>query len=1171
MQLLRTRAPVLLVFLTLALHGLFPVPAHGATRTLWRIGSFDRSSREFKAEFDSSTFGEGHSHLLHRVGRSEEKDWPGFHPGSANGVAGGREHPYTVVFSLKSPPRGTFTLKISTLHRTPRRPRLRVEINGRWGNFFFRPWLTYEFENPGDSSTPHSSFDSMDVALPAGYFRMGENRLVLSLLDEPATAEGAGGTGRFGISGVFYDALSLSNEPARRFVPTEIHARAVPAVFYRMREGGLKEIIEVVVRLHRKTRQGFVTLVLNGRRVRKAFPTEADFGERRVEIEVPEWLGEAEARLRVDVNGPSRNFRFTFRPKRKWVVYIAPHNHLDVGYTDYPARVAEGQSRVIDQALELMKKHPDFRYTLDGSWNLEQYLLTRDPARQEEALERVREGRLGLPAQYANLLTGYASLETLLRSLYFSKEFARRHGLPFELASISGVPSYSGAYPSLLAAAGVKYWVAAPDNSLSSHSIRGRWHEKSPFYWRGPDAGKVLSWHSRHYRQAASLFGRPPRLEAIRDSLPVFLQSFPESGYKPDAVLIYGTQGANEALLPEHATFIETWNEQYAYPRLRYATLTDFMRTIEKEFGDELPTYSDAEGHDWEDGVGSDARFVVEDRRNQSRVLSAEILSTLAHRLRPELRTSRDSLKDIWRNLVLFAEHTWGAAISVSKPDHEQSRGQLKVKHRRVTRASGQIEELLERSMSRLTHEIQAPGSTLVVFNSLNWPRDELVETDLDDGRVITDLATRERVAFEILWAGQGYRRVRFLARDIPAVGYKCYALLEGEEENRDTSSSTRAGPTATMVENDFYRLALDPASGAVRSLYDKELGRELVDLGSSYKFNQYIYVTGGDGETRILRPVKSRPQAERTVHTSQEGQLVSVTRVPYGHSIRLSSSATNTPAIETEILLFDGEKRIEFINRVEKKAVLTKEGVYFAFPVAIDNPQFFFDTQTGWMDPARDLREGAGAEWFSVQNWMAVRDERMTVAVVPVGAPLAALGDFVRGDWPARFQPKSATLFSYIMNNYWHTNYRASQGGEFVFRYVVTSSEDFRPEELSRLAWGARRPVELDTIMGRNIRENPLRPLPAGGLEFLKTDASNVVLVTWKQAEAGEGTILRFLETAGRPTTLTIQFPRFNIISATLTNAVEDDLRPLRTAANSLQVTLTPHELVSLRVQFNP
>ena len=174
MHMLRTRVPVFLVFLTLALNGFFPVPAHGATKTLWQIGTFDCLSIEFKAEFDSSSFSVNHSPPLYRVGQSEEtKDWPGFHPGSANGVAGGREHPYTVIFSLKSPPQGTFTLKISTIHRTPRRPRLRVEINGRWGHFFFRPRLSYEFENPADASTPHYSYDTIDIDLPAGYFRVG--------------------------------------------------------------------------------------------------------------------------------------------------------------------------------------------------------------------------------------------------------------------------------------------------------------------------------------------------------------------------------------------------------------------------------------------------------------------------------------------------------------------------------------------------------------------------------------------------------------------------------------------------------------------------------------------------------------------------------------------------------------------------------------------------------------------------------------------------------------------------------------------------------------------------------------------------------------------------------------------------------------------------------------
>src|SRR5437763_2732884 len=39
---------------------------------------------------------------------------------------------------------------------------------------------------------------------------------------------------------------------------------------------------------------------------------------------------------------------------------------------------------------------------------------------------------------------------TLFRSsLYSSKDFARRYGLPFDYANITDVPSYSGAYPSV--------------------------------------------------------------------------------------------------------------------------------------------------------------------------------------------------------------------------------------------------------------------------------------------------------------------------------------------------------------------------------------------------------------------------------------------------------------------------------------------------------------------------------------------------------------------------------------------------------------------------------------------------------------------------------------------------------------------------------------------------
>src|SRR5581483_9395689 len=174
----------------------------------------------------------------------------------------------------------------------------------------------------------------------------------------------------------------------------------------------------------------------------------------------------------------------------------------------------------------------------------------------------------------------------------------------------------------------------------------------------------------------------------------------------------------------------------------------------------------------------------------------------------------------------------------------------------------------------------------------------------------------------------------------------------------------------------------------------------------------------------------------------------------------------------------------------------------------------------------ARNLMKGASLEWFNIQHWMAARDGEFTVGIVPLDAPLASFGDINRGVWPSEFHPKSSTIFSYVMNNYWDTNYRAAQGGEFTFRYAVTSSRSFEPQALGRLGWGEMRPVEVDHVVGQDKVGNPERPLPAEGASFLEIDQSGVVLVNWKVAEDGHGTILRLAETSGHETTATLHFP---------------------------------------------
>ena len=53
--------------------------------------------------------------------------------------------------------------------------------------------------------------------------------------------------------------------------------------------------------------------------------------------------------------------------------------------------------------------------------------------------------------------------------------------------------------------------------------------------------------------------------------------------------------------------------------------------------------------------------------------------------------------------------------------------------------------------------------------------------------------------------------------------------------------------------------MVLDPESGAVKSIFDKELNKELVNTSSPYRFDQYLYVTGADKTPQPGAAIQSR------------------------------------------------------------------------------------------------------------------------------------------------------------------------------------------------------------------------------------------------------------------------------------------------------------------------
>jgi alpha-mannosidase len=1153
-------------------------PAWTSETLIWRIGTLDYSSNEFRSQ--GIDYSDPKQDPLYHVGQSKDsEDWWRFQPGPANGMTGGREHPFTVLFDLKQPPSGVYRLTIAVLYETPRLSYLQLNLNGHSGHFYFHPRLDYRAGDWEGTFVPQTSWDKKTIELPQEWFRQGENRLVLTALDDPPQVETSLGSIAPGHTGLVYDALELEQNPDARYNASRIEPIVVPSIFYRQAGDVLKEVVEVYASFAHMPPRCEAELSVEGKAFHVTFASTEEFGEERLEFQVPEWTGTVHGELKIGGQGTTRSFPVDLAASRKWTLFIVPHEHLDVGFTDYPEKVAELHAESVDGVMDIQKQVPDFRWTLDGYWVAEKYLEGRSGEKREQFVRALREGKIVLPPQYANQHTGTASLEGLFRSLYDSHTFAAKHGFTMGAAHITDVPSYSWSYASVLADAGVKYFVAASNSWRAPAVLLGRWNEKSPFYWQGPDGGKVLMWYSRAYLQLATLFATPPRVAAVHDSLPVFLQAYSRPDYKASAAIIFGTQLENTPLSKEQAYLPAEWNKLYAWPKLQFSTFADAMAAIEKPFNGQIPVYRGDFGPYWEDGFGSDSVATAVHRQNQQRILNAEKLGTLPAVLNSDLRPEGDSLADAWRNLLLFDEHTWTYVGATTQPDAEQTQRQLELKRSRTTSAQREITESLHRSWAQLESFLGPKDSSVAVFNSLGWPRSGLVEIDLQDGSAPFDAVTGKQVPVETVFTGRGtslpgfgggYRRVRFVAADVPAMGYKLYSLrtvnsAKPANQKNETKKDESLNLSGATFDNRYYRVTVDPESGALRSIWDKYLNRELVDSNSPYRFGAYVYVSGADDmpNNSLYRFGAALKPPSLTVVPASHGRLVKAVETADGIDLVLESSAPHTPAIRTEITLPNWQKRIDLTYALRKEYVLGKEAVYIAFPFAAENPTFAYETQNGWVNPARDELPGGSREWYAVNHWAAVNSGNWTAAIIPEDAPLVNFGDIVRGNWPTEFAPKSAAIFSWLMNNYWGTNFAPGQGGEFTFHYSIVSGRDFDSAELTRAGWESTTPLESDSVSAS------LQPgtLPSDQASLISVDNPDVAVVTWKIAEDGRGSILRLEELAGKPAKVRIGSQYFQVREAWLCSGLEDDGAHLNTSDGAVKIEIKPFEVITLRL----
>jgi alpha-mannosidase len=528
-------------------------------------------------------------------------------------------------------------------------------------------------------------------------------------------------------------------------------------------------------------------------------------------------------------------------------------------------------------------------------------------------------------------------------------------------------------------------------------------------------------------------------------------------------------------------------------------------------------------------------------------------------------RYPAEDFRGAWKNVMFYDEHTWGAHNSIAQPNREFVTRQWEIKESYATRANLDARNLLARALNRLCQQISVDGSSIIAFNWHNKPRTEPLEVEIDGNQHLVELTSGKPVELDVISQTDGYRKVRFLAQDVPAFGYKTFAIRHGNPEGAKQNEKT----SGAVIENEFYRLELDTKSGGIKSLLDKKENRELADTNAAFGLNQFLYVSGGEN-SRILNHEFGTAPGDLSIDTPTASEIVENIKTPFGQRIVIVTKAKNTPVVRSEYLLYDKIQRVDIVNTVEKIETRAKEAVYFAFPFAAQKPAFEYQIQNGWVRPNEDQLPGACREWFTPQNVVHVIDGGFSTVFSTPDAPLVTLTDINRGKWPTHLEIVNGHVFSYVMNNYWFTNYRAQQGGTFKFRYSITSGKNVSREALAQFDADTRTPVFaypfLSSFSARIDQQN--RPWPAAEGSFFRINADNLQFVVFKEAEDREGWILRLREIAGNSGEAEIVFPSLRISDAQLCNGVEENKQKLASTATSLKVPFTPNQFITVRLR---
>lgn len=788
------------------------------------------------------------------------------------------------------------------------------------------------------------------------------------------------------------------------------------------------------------------------------------------------------------------------------------HTHIDVAWWWTVAQTREKVGRSFATVLKLMEEYPNYKF-MSSQPQLYYFLKERYPELYEQVKERVKEkrwepeGGMWVEAD-CNLTSG----ESLVRQFMHGKRFFKEEfGVDNKILWLPDVFGYSGALPQIMKKCGIDYFM----------TTKLAWNQfnKIPYdtmMWRGIDGTEVLT-HlittlgvSQPIKDFFTTYNGMLHPDAIMGGW----MRYQNKDINNDILISYGYgDGGGGPTREMIETSIRMEKGVKGIPCVRQEFARNYFDELAErvEGNRRLPVWEGEFYFEYHRGtLTSMGRNKRSNRKSELGLMDLELLSVLAEKM---VAYPTEELDAIWKLVLINQFHDILPGSSIKEVYD-------------VTKAEyAEIAEKLEKMIAERKKALAGSGDAITIFNTTGKERSDIVVLGPTDAEVLVDT---EGNTYPIQQTKEG--AVAYV-QNLPSKGYKSFTGAKAEKE---------AALPFTLVndyqlETPFFTIKLDE-QGMFTSIFDKENDREVIQEGQRANLirmyeDKPIYFDNWDIDIYYTEKFWDVDQVEHMEWT-EVGPVRAVLEIE-----RKASKST----IWQKIIFYADSRRIEFSTHVDWKEHQTLLKVHF--PVAVHTDEATFDVQFGNLTRKTHQNTSWDVARFEScgQKWMDLSEGHYGVSLL--------------NDCKYGHSVKDSNMALTLIKSGTEPNPTTDQE-EHDFTYAIyPHAEGWRQAQTVAEAYKLNQPLLVET--GTETK-------PA--YSFASVDASNVIMETVKNAEDGEGIVIRMYESENSYTktklTVNAEFKK-----AFICNLLEETESEAFVNGNEIEVVLKPYEVVTVKL----